>query len=127
MADVGVPSAVMGATPSATILGSGLGPAPASNGATQAIPAGTFHGLSIEAAVKKLLLMRRKTLGAQEIAASLREGGLPLQSETPANTVTSILHRAFTRGGEVVRIGRGQWGLQEWYPNQRFNRKGTED
>lgn len=90
------------------------------------IAAGTFHGMSIETAVKKLLQMRKRTMGAQEIVADLRAGGLHLQSETPANTVTSVLTRAFNAGGDVVRVSRGQWGLQEWYPNQRF-RRGTED
>jgi HB1, ASXL, restriction endonuclease HTH domain len=91
------------------------------------IPHGTFHGMNIQDAVKKLLQMRKRAMGAQEIAADLHLGGLRLQSETPANTITSVLHRAFSRGGEIVRIGRGQWGLQEWYPTQRFNRKATED
>lgn len=89
--------------------------------------AGTFHGMNIQDAVKKLLHMRKRTMGAQEIAADLHSGGLRLQSDTPANTITSVLHRAFTRGGDIVRIGRGQWGLAEWYPTQRFNRKASGD
>jgi hypothetical protein len=45
-----------------------------------------------------------------------------LQSETPANTIASVVGRAFKAGGEIVRVQRGQWGLQEWYPNRRFDR-----
>ena len=59
---------------------------------------------------------------AQELAQDLRAGGLHLQSETPANTIASVLSRAFNAGSDVVRVSRGQWGLQEWYPNQRFKR-----
>jgi hypothetical protein len=28
--------------------------------------------------------------------------------------------------GIIVRVSRGVWGLQEWYPNQRFARRGAE-
>lgn len=76
--------------------------------------------MNIEAAVKKLLGMRKRTMTAQEMASDLRNGGLHLQSETPANTIASVLSRAFNGGSEIVRVSRGQWGLQEWYPNQRF-------
>jgi HB1, ASXL, restriction endonuclease HTH domain len=86
------------------------------------LAAGTFHGMSIEAAVKKLLQMRKRTMTAQELAQSLRAGGLHLQSDTPANTIASVLSRAFNGGSDIVRVSRGQWGLQEWYPTQRFKR-----
>lgn len=107
----------IGGAPAPTILGS----AGLSNGGE--IASGSFHGMSIEAAVKKLLAMRRKTMTAQELAQDLRAGGLHLQSETPANTIASVLSRAFNAGGsDIVRVSRGQWGLQEWYPTQRFKR-----
>lgn len=86
------------------------------------IPAGTFHGMSIEAGVKKLLAMRKRTMSAQEMAIDLRNGGLHLQSDNPANTIASVLSRAFAGGSDIVRVSRGQWGLQEWYPTQRFKR-----
>ena len=38
--------------------------------------AGTFHGMSIEAAVKKLLNVRKRPMGAQDLASDLRMGGL---------------------------------------------------
>src|SRR5258708_5060205 len=88
---------------------------------------GTFHGMSIVESVKKLLQIRKRKMGAQEIAAELREGGLHLQSEDPAKSIASTLHRTFTSGGEIVRVDRGMWGLAEWYPNQRFNRKASEE
>jgi hypothetical protein len=91
------------------------------------IASGTFHGMNIETAVKKLLQIRKRTLTAQEIVSDLSAGGLTFQSETPGNTVTSVLTRAFKGGSDIVRVKRGIWGLQEWYPNQRFNRGGAED
>jgi hypothetical protein len=87
------------------------------------IAAGTFHGMSIEVGVRKLLQMRKRTMSAQELANDLRAGGLHLQSDTPGNTIASVLSRAFNSGGsDIVRVSRGQWGLQEWYPTQRFKR-----
>lgn len=91
------------------------------------IPPGTFLGMSTVEAVTKLLTLRKRTMTAQEISVDLPAGGFHLKGETPANTITSVLHRSFTNGGDIVRVGRGQWGLQEWYPNQRFNRKASEE
>jgi len=97
-------------------------PMAATNEAGQ-IASGTFLGLGIEDAVKSLLRIRKRAMSAQEIAADLLAGGVHLKSETPANTIASVLSRAFKAGGEIVRISRGQWGLQEWYPNRRFDRE----
>ena len=36
-----------------------------------------------------------------------------------------MLTRRFNEVGDIVRVGRGTWGLQEWYPNVSFKRKGT--
>lgn len=45
-----------------------------------------------------------------------------LNSEQPANTIGSVLTRRFQQVGDVVKVGRGVWGLKEWYPNRSFNR-----
>jgi hypothetical protein len=107
-----VPVPFPGASPIGTILGSG----------TEPIGPGTFHGMGIEEATRKLLKLRKTTMSAQEIASALKEGGLHLQSSTPANTIASVLSRAFANGSDIVRVSRGQWGLQEWYPTRRFTR-----
>jgi hypothetical protein len=87
------------------------------------IPHGTFHGMGIEDAVRRLLQIRKRTMGATEIYGALRQGGPHLQGETPSNTITSVLSRAFNSGNsDIVRVSRGLWGLQEWYPTRRFNR-----
>jgi hypothetical protein len=87
----------------------------------QDIPHGAFHGMGIQEAVKKLLLLRQRTMGAPELSTDLQAGGLHFASKS----IASVLHNSFVNGGEIVRVSRGQWGLQEWYPNQRFNRKVT--
>lgn len=95
---------------------------PMPNGSNEPIAPGAFHGMSIPTATKKLLLMRKRAMGNQEIVDALVAGGLHLTSASPINTVGSILGRQYREGGDIVRIGRGVWGLQAWYPTQRFVR-----
>lgn len=83
---------------------------------------GEFLGMSIPDAVKKLLASRRKTMNNADIVAALQAGGLAMTSKDPQNTVGSVLTRRFNTVGDIVRVGRGIWGLQEWYPNRNFKR-----
>jgi hypothetical protein len=86
--------------------------------------AGMFLGMSIVDATKKLLALRKRTMGNPEIARQLREGGLVLTSKDPANVVGSVLTRRFNDVGDVVKVGRGIWGLKEWYPGRTFKTVG---
>lgn len=82
--------------------------------------AGMFLGMSIVDAAKKLLAMRKRTMGNVEIASEIQKGGLVLKSAEPANVVGSVLTRRFQQHGDVVKVGRGIWGLKEWYPGRNF-------
>jgi hypothetical protein len=82
--------------------------------------AGMFLGMSIVDASKKLLALRKRTMGNVEIAKELREGGLVLTGTDPVNVVGSVLTRRFNQVGDVVKVGRGIWGLKEWYPGRNF-------
>lgn len=62
-------------------------------------------------------------MGNAEIAAALQAGGLVMGSAEPSNTVGSILTRRYDQVGDIVKVGRGIWGLQEWYPNRSFKKK----
>jgi hypothetical protein len=85
--------------------------------------AGAYLGMSIADAAKKYLTSRKQASGNAEIAAALKQGGLVMSSNTdPQNTVGSILTRRFEKVGDVVRVGRGIWGLKEWYPNRSFKK-----
>ena len=35
----------------------------------------------------------------------------------------SVLTRRYNETGDIVRVGRGVWGLKEWYPGRNFNKK----
>lgn len=91
-----------------------------SNGDNPAEMAGAFLGMSIVDASKKLLGMRKRAMGNPEIAKELQSGGLVLTSKEPANVIGSVLTRRFNDVGDVVKIGRGIWGLKEWYPGRNF-------
>jgi hypothetical protein len=82
-----------------------------------------FLGMSIPEAAKKLLAARRQPLRNPEIATAFKSGGLILQSKEPANTIGSVLTRRASDVGDVVRVGRGTWGLKEWYPGRSFGKK----
>jgi DNA-directed RNA polymerase delta subunit len=88
------------------------------NGVTET--AGMYLGMSIADAAKKLLAVRKRTLGNAEIARELQAGGLVLKSKDPLNVVGSVLTRRFNDVGDVVKVGRGIWGLKEWYPGRTF-------
>lgn len=84
---------------------------------------GAFLGMTIPEAAKKLLQSRKQTLGNADIVAAFKAGGLHMNSADPINTVGSVLTRRFNTVGDIVKVGRGVWGLQEWYPNRSFKKK----
>lgn len=87
---------------------------------------GAFLGMTIPDAAKSLLAARRRPLNNADIVAALKGGGLHMNSVDPINTVGSVLMRRFNQVGDIVRVGRGVWGLAEWYPNRSFKKKGAK-
>lgn len=87
----------------------------------------TFVGFNIlEAASKYLRIMGRGAKSTEQIADGLNRGGLNCTQAS----VSTILRRNDRSGeGDVVKVGRGLWGLQEWYPGRprRSNRQGSEE
>lgn len=105
-----------------TILASEAGQ-PSNEGAPGNLGAGAFLGMSIPDATKKLLTHERRAMANPEIWQKLKAGGLHLNSADPVNTVGSVLSRRFDKVGDLVRVGRGTWGLAEWYPGRSFKSK----
>ena len=73
-----------------------------------------FLGMSIPEAAKKLLKSRRKQMNNSEILAALQAGGLHMTSTYPLNTVGAVITRRSKEIGDIVKVGRGGWGLKEW-------------
>lgn len=88
---------------------------------------GAFLGMSIVDATKKLLSTRKEALSNEEIAAALRAGGIVMESGDQVETVGSILGRRFDQVADIVRVGRGTWGLAEWYPDRSPDRAKDEN
>ncbi len=101
------------------------GPASSGQSASQnaATGPGAFLGMTMVDAAKRLLANQRRPLGNAEILSGLKAGGLVMTSADPVNTIGSVLTRRFHDKGDIVRIGRGIWGLPEWYPNRSFKKK----
>jgi hypothetical protein len=87
---------------------------------------GALLGMSIVDAAKALLTSKRTPLKNPEFAALFKAGGLHMNSKEPANTIGSVLTRRMAEVGDVVRVGRGTWGLKEWYPGRSFKNKEEE-
>ena len=80
---------------------------------------GAFLGMKIVDATVKLLTARRQAMRTDDIVTELKRGGIAFSTDSPVNTVGSVLHREYKGGGEVVSVGRGVWGLAEWHPRLR--------
>ncbi len=82
-----------------------------------------FIGMSIPEAAKKHLSTVRKKLSTQEIMTALEAGGLP---PSKYSTVYAILRRRENQVGDIINM-KGDWALQEWYPNYRKKASAGED
>jgi DNA-directed RNA polymerase delta subunit len=87
---------------------------------------GALLGMSIVDAAKALLASKRTPLKNPDLATLFKAGGLHMNSKEPANTIGSVLTRRMTEVGDVVRVGRGTWGLKEWYPGRSFKKDSKE-
>lgn len=85
-----------------------------------AATSGSLLGISIADAAKKILAANRRKMTTPELVAELQKGGVVLTATDKNNTVGSILLRRFYQNGDLVRVNRGEWGLQEWYPGRKF-------
>ncbi len=87
----------------------------------------TFVGMNIaEAASRYLHMTGRPAKSTEGISEALNRGGL----NCTLSSVSAILRRNNNNGeGDVIRVGRGLWGLQEWYPGRprRNNRQSGEE
>jgi hypothetical protein len=93
--------------------------APQNGGEASEIRSDTFFGMSISEAVKKYLAMMKRPRRVTDIARALDEGGLLHGSKNWLATVQTTLTRM---KGVVVRVPNG-WGLMEWYPGRKFEKK----
>ena len=82
-----------------------------------------FIGMSIPEAAKKHLTAVRKKLSTQDLMTAMEAGGLP---PSKYSTVYAILRRREKQVGDIINM-KGDWALQEWYPNYRKKASTSED
>ena len=95
------------------------------SGISRAVEPDTFYGMSIAEAAKKYLNMSgKKPQTTDAITDALGRGGV----NATRDSVGTILVRVANQDGDIVRVGRGLWGLFEWYPGrQRRTKKRPEN
>lgn len=82
----------------------------------------SFFGMTVIDATVKYLRMVKKKQSIVEIARALEAGGLTHAASDFTATVRSMVHRESTKGDVIVKVGRGEWGLKEWYPGARASK-----
>lgn len=72
---------------------------------------GEFFGMSSPDASRRLLekFGRTRPMKTDEIFAAITKGGVKIQN-------SPTLYRSLTRDPSFLRVGRGVWGLADWYP-----------
>ncbi len=77
-----------------------------------------FFRMSVSQAIKTYLNIARRPQSAKDITAALSGGGLTHKAKNLYATVYPTLLR-MEEDGVVARVGKGEWGLSEWYPGGR--------
>ena|SRR3989442_280936 len=87
------------------------------------VTADAFFNLSlVEAAKKYLRMVGQPARSTDEIVEALSQGGLPNVSKT---SLAAVLFRAL-KGRQIVKVGKGHWGLTEWYQKKAEATSPTE-
>jgi hypothetical protein len=76
------------------------------------VPPHAFVGLSISAAVRRLLEMMQRRMSIREIMRGLQAGGL---KPSKYRNVYAILRQRESDKADIIKVDR-QWGLAEWNP-----------
>jgi hypothetical protein len=75
----------------------------------------SFFHLSVPEAIKKYLNIAKRPKTTKDITVALDVGGLTHHAKNLYQTVYPTLLR-MEQAKQVVRVGKGEWGLAEWYP-----------
>ena len=102
----------------------------ATNGARRTSAAGVvdirkddFFGLSAVDAAKKYLHMCKTSQSTKAIAIAIQKGGF----HTAAKNVYSNVYTSLSRGEHFVKVGKGLWGLKEWYKGRTLPKQGKAE
>lgn len=81
---------------------------------------GEFYGQSMASAASAVLrkIGKPNALKTAQLVEALRKGGVPVKSG-------GTLYRSINRNSKFRRVGKGLWGLSEWYPASRGQSEGS--
>lgn len=85
-----------------------------------------YVGMTIYEAAINALRAKGEVMANSAVTDAIQAGGLKLNAADPYNTVGSVLTRRFFDHGDVVRVGRGTWGLPEWFPDRDHRAEAIE-
>ncbi len=83
----------------------------------------SFFQLQIGDAIRKYLRIVRTPKSAKDIVEALQAGGLTSTSKNLYTTVYTTMVRDDERGGEIMKLNNGKWGLAVWYPGAQRKKK----
>src|SRR5579884_3100583 len=93
-------------------------PPPGHRPGPEDIPHDAFFQMTIPDAAFKFLTLTKRTRPNTELSEALLNGGLKTAAKNFPENVRSML----TRDGRFVKVN-GEWGLADWYPAMRRERK----
>ena len=80
----------------------------------------SFFGMSTPEAIRKFLNMMKRPQRVSDISKALMEGGqIHARDTTTAYNNTYAALKRMRAAGEAARIKTGEWGLAEWYSQNR--------
>ena len=111
----------MNAAGAGTELLSTFTASPAANGSEPPkIETDTFVGMSVSKSARTYLKMTGKKQHIRDIVAAINQGRAGMK--TSVAVASKLLRRRAVAKGDVVSLGRGEWGLLEWYPDLKRKR-----
>jgi len=83
---------------------------------------GQFYGFSATRAAKVVLEMFGATrpMKTDELYDAITKGGVKIKD-------AGVLYRSIVRDDDFMRVGRGIWGLSEWYPTARRSTRPSQN
>ena len=77
-----------------------------------------FFRMKVPQAIKAYLNIVKRPRSAKEITQGLKDGGFATRARNLYATVFPTLLR-MEKAEEIERVGKGEWGLSEWYKGRK--------
>ncbi len=82
------------------------------------LPSHAFFRMKVPQAIRAYLNFVKRPRSAKEITQGLKDGGFASRAKNLYATVFPSLLR-MEKTEEIERVGKGEWGLSEWYKGRK--------